>query len=408
MAIRAGYYLHGHVHPPDGERLHGGAGRRGRRADGRAAHPRRAPHRLRAVPPAGAPRRATVFGGFCYFNNAAIAAHLLSQHGRVVLLDIDYHHGNGSQDIFYKRSDVSFISIHGHPNHAYPYFSGFADERGADDGFGYNLNIPLPEHADDDVYALALKRALAAVDRHRPRFLVVSLGLDIARNESHRGLPVHGQDVWPHRARAERARLAGALRPGGRLQYAPDWPPREEGVHGARESALMAGGCPRRRRLRVALAVRDDGIRRAAPGFVRHGNHPAPAVASSRSRLRPVRRRGRVHRPCLAGGPLRRTERVHGAHGRGGGPDIGQQAGVRLARARHERLPRALRRGRPGRRRRPRLAARRHRPAQAGRGGRRRPRPGPVGGARESTARPSPSRGMVARFTRCSAPPRIR
>ena len=124
-----------------------------------------------------------VFGGFCYFNNAAIAAHLLSQHGRVVLLDLDYHHGNGSQDIFYKRSDVSFISIHGHPNHAYPYFSGFADERGADEGFGYNLNIPLPEHADDDVYALALKRALAAVDRHRPRFLVVSLGLDIARND---------------------------------------------------------------------------------------------------------------------------------------------------------------------------------------------------------------------------------
>jgi acetoin utilization deacetylase AcuC-like enzyme/ribosomal protein S18 acetylase RimI-like enzyme len=124
-----------------------------------------------------------VFGGFCYFNNAAIAANLLSQHGRVVLLDLDYHHGNGSQDIFYKRSDVSVISIHGHPNHAYPYFSGFEDERGVDEGLGYNLNIPLPEHADDDVYALALKRALAAVDRHRPRFLVVSLGLDIARND---------------------------------------------------------------------------------------------------------------------------------------------------------------------------------------------------------------------------------
>jgi acetoin utilization deacetylase AcuC-like enzyme/ribosomal protein S18 acetylase RimI-like enzyme len=124
-----------------------------------------------------------VFGGFCYFNNAAIAAHFLSQHGRVALLDLDYHHGNGSQDIFWKRGDVSFISIHGHPNHAYPYFSGFEDERGADEGLGYNLNIPLPEHADDEIYAVALKRALAAVDRHRPRFLVVSLGLDIAKND---------------------------------------------------------------------------------------------------------------------------------------------------------------------------------------------------------------------------------
>jgi len=124
-----------------------------------------------------------VFGGFCYFNNAAIAAHLLSAHGRVVLLDLDYHHGNGSQNIFWKRSDVCFISVHGHPNRAYPYFSGFEDERGEGEGLGYNLNIPLPEHADDDMYAVALKRALAAVDRHRPRFLVLSLGLDIARND---------------------------------------------------------------------------------------------------------------------------------------------------------------------------------------------------------------------------------
>lgn len=124
-----------------------------------------------------------VFGGFCYFNNAAIAAHLLAQHGRVVLLDLDYHHGNGSQDIFWERSDVGFISIHGHPNRAYPYFSGFEDERGAGEGEGYNLNIPMPERADDDAYAVALKRALTAVERLRPRYLVVSLGLDIARND---------------------------------------------------------------------------------------------------------------------------------------------------------------------------------------------------------------------------------
>ncbi|HVY49732.1 MAG TPA: histone deacetylase family protein, partial [Minicystis sp.] len=124
-----------------------------------------------------------VFGGFCYFNNAAIAAHVLAKHGRVVLLDVDYHHGNGSQDIFYERSDVAFVSIHGHPHRAYPYFSGYEDERGRGEGEGYNLNIPLPERADDDAYAKALARALAAVDRFRPRFLVLSLGLDIARND---------------------------------------------------------------------------------------------------------------------------------------------------------------------------------------------------------------------------------
>lgn len=124
-----------------------------------------------------------VFGGFCYFNNAAIAAHALSRHGKVVLLDLDYHHGNGSQDIFYRRSDVAFVSVHGHPNRAYPYFSGFEDERGEGEGLGFNVNIPLPEKADDEVYARALARALVAIDRFEPRFLVVSLGLDIAKND---------------------------------------------------------------------------------------------------------------------------------------------------------------------------------------------------------------------------------
>ncbi len=86
-----------------------------------------------------------VFGGFCYLNNAAIAAHYLSKHGKVAILDIDFHHGNGAQDIFYRRNDVLTQSIHGHPNYAYPYFSGFADETGEGDGRGFNHNYALPE-----------------------------------------------------------------------------------------------------------------------------------------------------------------------------------------------------------------------------------------------------------------------
>jgi acetoin utilization deacetylase AcuC-like enzyme/GNAT superfamily N-acetyltransferase len=124
-----------------------------------------------------------VFGGSCYFNNAAIAANVLSQHGRVALLDLDFHHGNGSQDIFYARRDVAFISVHGHPNRAYPFFSGFEDERGEGEGEGYTMNIALPERTDDEGYARVLRRALAAVERFEPRFLVLSLGLDIAKND---------------------------------------------------------------------------------------------------------------------------------------------------------------------------------------------------------------------------------
>ncbi|NIO42360.1 MAG: acetylpolyamine amidohydrolase, partial [Burkholderiales bacterium] len=79
-----------------------------------------------------------VFGGFCYFNNAAIAAHYLSKRGRVAFIDIDHHHGNGSQEIFYSRNDVFFVSLHGHPRTAYPYFAGFGDERGDGVGKGFN------------------------------------------------------------------------------------------------------------------------------------------------------------------------------------------------------------------------------------------------------------------------------
>jgi acetoin utilization deacetylase AcuC-like enzyme len=123
------------------------------------------------------------FGGFCYFNNAAIAAEMLSKEGRVALLDIDYHHGNGNQDIFYERADVLTISIHGHPRFAYPYFSGFKDEKGENKGRGYNINYPLPEQCDGTAYRIVLTQALSRITRFNPVFLVVSLGLDTAKGD---------------------------------------------------------------------------------------------------------------------------------------------------------------------------------------------------------------------------------
>jgi acetoin utilization deacetylase AcuC-like enzyme/GNAT superfamily N-acetyltransferase len=124
-----------------------------------------------------------IYGGFCYFNNAAIAAQSLSQLGKVALLDIDYHHGNGAQDIFYSRSDVLTVSIHGHPSHAYPNFSGYADERGEGTGLGFNQNFPLEPPVDDERYLTVLDRALKLIERFDPRVLVVSLGFDIMRGD---------------------------------------------------------------------------------------------------------------------------------------------------------------------------------------------------------------------------------
>ncbi|MGE3166514.1 MAG: GNAT family N-acetyltransferase [Planctomycetota bacterium] len=123
------------------------------------------------------------FGGFCYFSNSAIGANYLSRYGKVAIVDIDYHHGNGQQDIFYERADVLTISIHGNPEFAYPYFTGFADERGAGAGLGFNLNIPLPEAQDGTQYRKALNEALRVVREFRPDFLVIALGLDPAKGD---------------------------------------------------------------------------------------------------------------------------------------------------------------------------------------------------------------------------------
>ncbi|MBU2532449.1 MAG: histone deacetylase family protein, partial [Alphaproteobacteria bacterium] len=124
-----------------------------------------------------------IFGGFCFLNNSAIAAHYLSAHGKVALLDIDYHHGNGGQDIFYERNDVYTLSIHGHPRHAYPNFSGYTDERGEGPGRGFNRNYPLEPPVDDERYIKILDDALAVIRRFAPRYLVVSLGFDIMKGD---------------------------------------------------------------------------------------------------------------------------------------------------------------------------------------------------------------------------------
>jgi len=135
------------------------------------------------VRPPGHHAERRAFGGFCYFNSAAIAAQYLSTYGKVCILDIDYHHGNGAQNIFYKRSDVLTVSIHGHPSFAYPYFSGFTDEKGNGAGKGFNVNIPLPEDSDGESYRRALSEALRRVARFRPQFLIIALGLDTAKED---------------------------------------------------------------------------------------------------------------------------------------------------------------------------------------------------------------------------------
>ncbi len=135
------------------------------------------------VRPPGHHAERKAFGGFCYFNSSSIAANYLSQYGKVAVLDIDYHHGNGTQDIFWERSDVLTVSIHGHPRFAYPYFSGFEEEKGEGQGQGFNHNIPMPETVDGEHYRTALEKALRWVAHHKPKFLVLALGLDTAKGD---------------------------------------------------------------------------------------------------------------------------------------------------------------------------------------------------------------------------------
>ncbi len=146
--------------------------------------------------PPGHHAGADFFGGYCFLNNAALAAQHLRDRGceRVAVLDIDFHHGNGTQAIFYERPDVLFSSIHGDPHTEYPFYLGYADERGAGPGLGCNHNLPLPRGSDFATWRAALQLALQGIARFGADALVVSLGLDTFAGDPISGFRLRSDD----------------------------------------------------------------------------------------------------------------------------------------------------------------------------------------------------------------------
>ena len=146
--------------------------------------------------PPGHHAGADFFGGYCFLNNAALAAQHLRDSGldRVAILDIDYHHGNGTQACFYDRADVLFSSIHGDPHTEYPFFLGYADEKGEGAGLGFNHNLPLPRGTGFATWREALALALQRVARFKAQALVVSLGLDTFEGDPISGFKLGSTD----------------------------------------------------------------------------------------------------------------------------------------------------------------------------------------------------------------------
>jgi acetoin utilization deacetylase AcuC-like enzyme len=126
-----------------------------------------------------------LFGGYCFLNNAAIAAQAMQDDGadRIAILDVDFHHGNGTQDIFYERGDILFCSIHGAPEDAYPHFLGYKDEKGRGKGEGANFNYPLPRGIKFSTWNEALQDALKLIKKFGADALVVSLGVDTFKDD---------------------------------------------------------------------------------------------------------------------------------------------------------------------------------------------------------------------------------
>lgn len=125
-----------------------------------------------------------LFGGYCYYNNAALVAQALCRRARVAILDIDFHHGNGTQDLFYRSRGVLFISIHGDPREFYPYFSGYSSECGAGPGSGFNVNLPIGRGCDGKAYLDTIDRqVLPAIRAFDPGYLVVSAGFDTFKHD---------------------------------------------------------------------------------------------------------------------------------------------------------------------------------------------------------------------------------
>ncbi len=126
-----------------------------------------------------------LYGGYCFINNAAVAAQAFIDQGtsRVAILDVDFHHGNGTQAIFYNRSEVMFLSLHGDPGYAFPYFLGYADERGEGDGEGFNRNYPMGPGTNFRTWSAALRDACKNIAKYAPDALVISLGVDTFIND---------------------------------------------------------------------------------------------------------------------------------------------------------------------------------------------------------------------------------
>lgn len=148
------------------------------------------------------------YGGFCFLNNAAIAARSLHRLGRVAVVDVDFHHGNGTQDVFWEDPEVLYVSLHGDPAGHYPHFTGAADETGGGPGAGTNRNLPLPDGTGDDEYLASLGEAMAVVAGFDPATLVVSAGFD-----TFAGDPIGAFQVTTEGFRHIGAALAAAGRP---------------------------------------------------------------------------------------------------------------------------------------------------------------------------------------------------
>lgn len=125
------------------------------------------------------------YGGYCFINNAAIAAEYMREQGasKVAILDVDFHHGNGTQAIFYDRNDVMFLSLHGDPSHAFPHFLGYADEKGVNKGEGFNINYPMQPNTPYSKWVEALDHALTSIRSYTPDSLIVSFGADTFEND---------------------------------------------------------------------------------------------------------------------------------------------------------------------------------------------------------------------------------
>lgn len=152
-------------------------------------------------------------GGFCFLNNSAVAAArmLSATGGPVAILDIDVHHGNGTQGIFYARADVLTVSVHADPSDYFPFYAGYADETGEGAGLGFNRNLPLPPGSGDAPWLAAVDAGLAAIAAHKPRGLVVALGLDASEDDPIGALRVTRAGFAAAAERIARAGLPTAL-----------------------------------------------------------------------------------------------------------------------------------------------------------------------------------------------------